>query len=237
MRCLSIALFALAALPSPAWACGGMFCDSVAPVDQAAERIIFSFDGEMLDIEVQISFQGQDDDFAWVVPVPAPPELSLSNDALFTAIANATQPQFTLFDDTVHVRPGAGCAEDEEYTLEIGSASVDDSGSDTADNGDSEGVHVLSNETVGPYDTVVLQASNADVLVEWLQGSGYLQPSTLGVALDPYVASDQYFVALKLSSSKNAGDLAPLRMRYPATAASIPIQLTGAGLLRRRQQP
>ena len=212
----SIVLAAAALFPARALACGGMFCDAIAPVDQSAERIIFSFDGAYLDTEVQISYSGQDDDFAWVVPVPAEPELFESNDAIFTQLANATIPSFTLLSDFTGGPIGCGGMAD---------AGMADSGM-AAPNEDGGGVSVVSTETVGPYDTVVLQATDGDVLVQWLQDQGYTLPDTLGAALDPYVAAGQYFVALKLSSDKDVGDLAPLRMRYPATAASIPIQLT-----------
>ena len=38
-----LSALALMLLPSPALACGGMFCDAVQPVDQAAERIVFAW--------------------------------------------------------------------------------------------------------------------------------------------------------------------------------------------------
>jgi hypothetical protein len=202
-------------LPDPAFACGGMFCDSVAPVDQAAERIVFAFDGTELTTEVQITYQGQDDNFAWVIPVPEEPELFVSNDAVFTQLANATLPTWTLQSDNKGVT--IGCAQDYAMKGEVDSATAGD---------DRGGVSVVSEGTVGPYETVVLQADDSATLVTWLQEQGYSLPSDLDAVLEPYVASGQYFVALKLSSDKDAGDLAPLGMRYPATAASIPIQLT-----------
>ncbi len=217
-------LLAAVLLPSPARACGGMFCDAVTPVDQSAERIIFSFDsGGFVDTEVQITYSGQDDDFAWVVPVPAEPELYVSNDALFTALANATIPTYTLQTaETWYEKSCAGLTEVEPPPLpEFGTADY----TDTADT-DSGAINVVSTLTVGPYDTVVLQATDADVLVLWLQDQGYNLPEQLSTVLEPYVAEGQYFVALKLSSDKDTGDLTPLGMRYPATAASIPIQLT-----------
>jgi uncharacterized protein (TIGR03382 family) len=208
----------LITLLTPAFACGGMFCDSAAPVDQAAERILFAFDGEMLTTEVQIGFEGRDDNFAWVVPVPQEPELFVSNDALFTQLANATVPTFRLTSDN----RGAvfGCMQD--YALSAKGDSADS---------DSGGVSVVSESTVGPYDTVVLQADDSETLVSWLRDQGYGLPGNLEDALAPYVASGQYFVALKLSSDKDSGDLAPLGMRYPATAASIPIQLTAVAAI------
>ena len=102
-------LLSLLLLPQPAHACGGMFCDAVIPVDQAAERIVFTLDGTTVVTEVQITYQGQDDDFAWIVPVPAEPELFISNDALFTRLANATVPTYTLQTDN-EGGSGIGCA-------------------------------------------------------------------------------------------------------------------------------
>ena len=208
-------LLSLLLLPQPAHACGGMFCDAVIPVDQAAERIVFTLDGTTVVTEVQITYQGQDDDFAWIVPVPAEPELFISNDALFTRLANATVPTYTLQTDN-EGGSGIGCAFGTP-TAESGMVMVAE---------DASGVSVVSEATVGPYDTVVLQAENADTLVTWLQDQGYSLPDDLEVVLDPYVSTGQYFVALKLSSDKDTGDLAPLGMRYAGTAASIPIQLT-----------
>lgn len=201
-------------LSPSAHACGGMFCDAVIPVDQAAERIVFTLDGTTVVTEVQIAYQGQDDDFAWIVPVPAEPELFISNDALFTRLANATVPTYTLQTD--NEGDSLGCAPE----MKVGTT-------ETAftDTGES-GVSVVSEATVGPYETVVLQAENADTLITWLQDQGYSLPDDMEVVLDPYVSSGQYFVALKLSSDKDTGDLAPLGMRYTGTAASIPIQLT-----------
>ncbi len=77
----------------------------------------------------------------------------------------------------------------------------------------------------------MLQATNAGVLVEWLQEQDYAIPSDLEPVLAPYLAEHQYFVALKLSSDKDAGDLSPLGMTYCGGAASIPIQLTSVAAI------
>lgn len=215
---LAIPLFVLGTsmlMATPAYACGGMFCNVATPVDQAAERIVFTFeDNQTVTTEVQISYEGAAPDFAWVVPVPSEPELFASNDAMFTILANNTIPSFFPVSDEYGLGSiSLGCA---EYAM----MKMDDGG------GSSFGVSVVSEGVVGPYDTVVLQASTADMLVNWLQEQGYNLPSTLDTALAPYVASGQYFVALKLADGQDTGDLTPLGMRYHATAASIPIQLT-----------
>ena len=225
MRAL-LAISAFIFVPKTALACGGMFCDAVQPVDQAAERIVFAWaededctDG-VVTVEVQISYTGDADDFAWVVPVPDVPELFVSNDAAFTVLANATMPSFPLVDEE------HGSCDGGLLAPERGAASGDDTaGAEGGDLGQG-GVNVIASETVGPYDTVVLQATNSGVLVEWLQEQGYAIPSDIEPVLAPYLADHQYFVALKLASNKDEGDLAPLGMTYCGSAASIPIQLT-----------
>jgi uncharacterized protein (TIGR03382 family) len=201
--------------PAPAWACGGLFCNATQPVDQAAETIVFGIDEEAgtVDVHVQITYQGASDDFAWIVPVPAEPELFVSTDALFAALSQPTDPVFSLgFDAQGVCAVGFPLTSDQSLTI----------------SGDSMGggVNVIAEEQVGPYDTVTLEASNADLLVAWLQDAGYDLPEDLEPVLAPYIADGQAFVALKLSSGRDTGDLQPLGMRYSGDAASIPIQLT-----------
>ena len=48
-----------------------------------------------------------------------------------------------------------------------------------------------------------LQATSSDELLAWLNGAGYDLPSDLDPVLATYGASNQYFVALKLSAGKD----------------------------------
>jgi hypothetical protein len=218
-------------VPKNALACGGMLCDAVQPVDQAAERIVFGWaeddkcDNGLVTVDVQISYTGNADDFAWVVPVPDVPELFVSNDALFNVLASGTLPTYQLVTDS------GMCSSRTEDTANAGGEADADVDVDSPNDLGQGGVNVISSQTVGPYDTVVLQATNSGVLVEWLQAQGYSIPSDLEPVLQPYLAEHQYFVALKLSSDKDAGDLSPLGMTYCGHAASIPIQLTSVAAI------
>jgi hypothetical protein len=205
-------------------ACGGLFCNAAQPTEQAAERIVFAWaeDDECPDglvtTEVQISYVGDAADFAWVVPVPEVPELFASTDVLFTALANPTVPTFTVQREEYGTCGGGGigCA-DQSFALNSA-----DGGGDT----DLGGVNVISSQTVGPYETVVLQATGAAFLLDWLDEQHFTVPSTLEPVLAPYLADHQYFVALKLAPGADVGDIAPLGMTYCGHAASITIQLT-----------
>ncbi|MGB5266129.1 MAG: DUF2330 domain-containing protein, partial [Polyangiales bacterium] len=91
--------FALAvfAQPMPAHACGGLFCSAAAPVNQAAERIIFSKNADQtVTAVVQIQYEGPSEEFAWVLPVPGIPEVKVSSDLAFTRLQQASNPQYTF---------------------------------------------------------------------------------------------------------------------------------------------
>ncbi len=221
----TLAITALAALaPQTASACGGFFCNNSAPVDQSAERIVFAVDADtgMVESHVQIFYQGPSEDFAWVVPTPTEPELFLSSDALFNTLDGFTRPYFWLeWSELGNCSSGGGGI--------IGNRGGwgDEADFDVAeDSGGDDGVTVVNQAQVGPYDTVVLQATSEDLLIEWLQDNSYDIPETMSPALAPYVASNQYFIALKLVKDRDNGDISPIGFRYAGTEPMIPIQLT-----------
>src|SRR5262245_5792866 len=56
----------------PANACGGLFCSQAAALNQSAERIIFSNDGNgTVTAVIQIMYQGPSENFSWLLPIPA----------------------------------------------------------------------------------------------------------------------------------------------------------------------
>jgi len=211
------------ALSQPASACGGFFCNSIDPVDQAGESVVFSVDEEAGEVtsHIQIQFQGTARDFAWIVPVPSEPDVFLSTQALFDAIHPPTSnlPQLTLRN--------MGCGNTGFSDTDTDADTDADSDADTdVDTGTDIGVTVVAQSTVGPYDTATLTATNADALVDWLQDNGYALPDTLVPLLDSYLAPGMHFLALKLAKEDNFGELAPLGMRYAGTSMAVPIQLT-----------
>ncbi|HMV67097.1 MAG TPA: DUF2330 domain-containing protein, partial [Myxococcota bacterium] len=220
-RPLALAL-ALAAAPNAALACGGFFCSSV-PIDQSKERIVFGIDEAKHEVEahVQIFYQGAAQEFAWVVPVPAIPEVGVSSDELFQQLDARTAPQFYYTEEYLGSCNWDMVFYDEDMADADGALPPG-----AAEGAGGGGVTVIEQAQVGPYDQVTLQASDEAVLLEWLNDNGYIIPETVGQALAPYVAAGQYFVALKLSNDRDSGDITPIRMRYAGDAASIPLVLT-----------
>lgn len=190
-----------------AWACGGLFGDGQATVAHAAERVVFAVDPEAGEVttHVQVSYAGAAPDFVWVIPVPAVPQLFLSNDAVFSALANDAAPRTSL----VSVTHGA-CRNRDGTDAPVEASPVE----------------VLDAAIVGPYDAVVVAADDPAELVAWLRKRDYAVPDGVDALLAPYVAADQVFVALRLRAGAAVGDLAPIGLRYAGDRASVPIRLT-----------
>jgi hypothetical protein len=201
-------LFALVAAVSfcarPSAACGGLFCSST-PIDQTAEHIVFAVNGDStITAYVQISYAGQRDAFAWIIPVPSNPVLGTFPRAAMQALDQATQPL---------LYPNAACA---LPVLINGGGSVV-SPTD---------VTVYSQATVGPYDTVVIGGTNATSLVDWLRSNGYVITDPMIPLIDVYAREGLLFLALKLSPDKDVTDIAPIVMTYTGTEPMVPLRLT-----------
>jgi hypothetical protein len=180
-------------------------------VDQTAEHILFTMNGSSVTAVVQISYQGDKDNFAWIVPVPGKPTLDTTFPELaFRALDMATQPQYTRrtcfrgqFDfgggPTLAPAPAAG---------------------------NSGGVTVVARQVVGPYDTVTLTGTSAAEIVDWLQNNGYRITDKMVPVIEPYVADGMLFVALRLTPQSGVSDIKPLSMTYPGSQPMIPIKLT-----------
>src|SRR6516164_6869879 len=78
---LGLAAAAVAGVPTSAHACGGFFCNSSNPVNQAAEQIIFSQNGDgTVTAVIQINYEGPSTKFAWLLPVQGTPTVNVSSD-------------------------------------------------------------------------------------------------------------------------------------------------------------
>lgn len=220
------AAFAALTLATPrAEACGGFFCSN-QPMDQAGENILFAIEGDgTMTTVVQILYSGEADRFAWILPIPSVPTLSVGTDALFDQLAATTQPRFQLsYEQTGTCRMEPSCWDGRyEDTADPGSP-----GSDAgafADAGAS-GPTVVLREVVGPYDAVVLSGGTAEQLHQWLTDNDYEIPESSIPLIASYVESGHLFVAIRLLSDRSTTEIQPLVMRYSEPEPCVPIRLT-----------
>ena len=196
-------------------ACGGFFCQAVV-INQAAEQIIFRQDGDQVTAVVLIQYVGDAEDFSWVVPVPGVPALSTGSDVLFQSLEPATRPQFNLKIE------GAACSSFDLFqALEFIGGPGQPDGEDAAD-----GVTVVSESVVGPFDVQVVSSEDPAAMAQWLEDNDYDLSDRGQELIEPYVEEGMNFVALKLRQDQGVGDIRPLIMKYTSDHPMIPIRLT-----------
>jgi len=219
--------------PSPASACGGLFCNSATPVNQAAERILFVDHGDgRTTAAIQIQYQGSAERFAWVLPVAdidnPDEDIRVSSDQALERLQQATNPLYRL-NTTVE----GTCKDETQLTNLRGFGGA--SGGFAADGGvgtsqDDGGIVVEASGTVGPFDfefIAVLDGTDdpAQAAIDWLEENEYDLAGGEQL-LRPYLEMGNKLLAVRLTSGSDTGSIRPLMVTYNGSKPAIPIRPT-----------
>ena len=185
-------------------ACGGFFC-TTTPVDQSAERIIFTINGDgTITTIVGIEYEGAAEDFSWILPVPSPPELDVAETESLDLLQQLTEPRI--------IEPQRYCDNLIAYGGRGG--------------GGGGGGMFVEEGNVGPYNYAILGSDDSQEVINWLRENGYRVEEVMEPLIQVYVEEGMYFVAMKLSQEFDVGDIQPVVLTYEAENPMIPIRLT-----------
>jgi hypothetical protein len=221
-------------------------------------RMAFALSTKQTVLWDQIRYSGNPTDFAWVLPVLPGTQVQLSTDAWLAAL-DATTASVIRAPPMPYCPPkyGSGGASGGGYGGYGGDYSGDQSagcgcGASTGE-GASAGVEadasatvygagaadagppppppvtVTTQETVGPYEVVVLHSTQGQALDAWLTGNGYEIPASIQPILDAYIAQKMDFVAMKLAPGANVNAMQPVRVVEPGADPSLPLRMISAG--------
>ncbi len=122
---------------------------------------------------------GGESDFGFLVPTPSRPEVTETEDSVFSRLASITAP------------PAAsggwfpfGCAAAAPQTLAA--------------------VRVVERKTVAGMDVAVLQADGGAALAKWLMDHGYAQTPEVADWAKPYLSGDWFITAMKYAKNATA---------------------------------
>ena len=211
-----------AATPQDAEACGGCFVPPDENTQVTGHRMILSVSKDRTTLIDQIEYTGNPESFAWVLPIKGEADLATVPDLFFNQLG---------FDSTVSVIPPPlncpsypGCYDDEADSF--GSSSGTGGGSLGGEDG---GVDVISQEVVGPYETVQLSADDPEALSNWLSDHGYQVPADIQPIVASYVEDDFNFLALKLVPGVGVSAMQPIAVSLPGGSPSLPLRMVAAG--------
>jgi hypothetical protein len=219
--------------PRLADACGGFFCDSgpqIMPVDQTGETIVFWVDESgsepHTEAHIQIQYEGDAENFAWIIPVTSVPEVMVGSQQLFDNLLRATVPTFTVNTQTFgdcSGQTGIGCG---SVAVSLGEDSFFAGDSGPGDGDGDGGPEILDRGFAGAFEYVTLTGDSVQEIVDWLDMNGYAQDPDAPPILEEYLQDDFVFVAVKLQAGAEVEEIHPLAIRYAGTEPCIPIRLT-----------
>lgn len=218
-RVMLAALLISLATAQPAQAFGGFWSSQPTPVRQSGLEIIFVDNPDStITAVVRIRYAGAPQKFAWLMPVPGKPTVSVSSNTVFERLESATAPQYWLeqFVASDCARPDAP-----DTALEAGAMSDGEAGAAS--------VATIDRGTVGPYDYVTLAVEPAledplTVATDWLSAHGYDLTDLDGEVLRPYLKAGSNLLAFKLQNDADAGAIRPVVLTYESEQPSIPIR-------------
>ena len=177
--------------------------DPSVPVVQAGERIVFAMAEGQVTAHIQIQYEGNAQEFGWLLPLPNIPTLELGTDELFNQLITQTQPKYKLN----RVYEG-NCSFDPSRSGGFNNSAPSAGG--TTGGGGEDTINPQSplviQDSIGPYDYAVLKADSKDDMLNWLSTNHYFVPAGTDETVGPYIRPGAFFLALRLRSGNSAGD-------------------------------
>jgi len=200
-----------------AYACGGCFAppETITSVD--SHRMVIALSAEKTVLWDQIRYTGAPEDFVWVLPVPsADTTIAVAESTFFDELENQTAPVISP-----PVIPPPDCPPPPDNW-------GGSTGLDAAASADGS-VDVYREETVGPYETVVIGSDDANALHSWLNNNGYNVPAATLPVISHYTSLGSKFVVLRLSPDQGVSAMQPIRVEYPGYMATFPLKMVTVG--------
>ena len=218
------ALTATTLIADTASACGGCFHVPSENTVVTGHRMAVSISKTQAVLWDQIEYSGDPSEFSWVLPIKKGAYVEVANDAFFDVLESGTLTSVSA--------PPEGCAPRDGGGIGCGADSLAPSALEAgASNGrGGNGVEVVNQGTVGPYDTVTLSADNPNALADWLEENGYELPDSIRPTVDAYVTEGFDFIALKLQPGQGVAAMKPVRVVTEGSSYSLPLRMVAAGV-------
>ncbi len=217
-KIISLVGLCFLALPGVVAACGGFF-PAEKDILQNGQAVIFTVDhtAQQISVYMSLSYSGDAEDFAWVVPVPNEPTLELSNPELFLELDQLTEPEYNFppredcFDPTALL-----------WMIITGQFGV---GGSVPESGRA-GMDVSQQGQLGPYDYAVIGGTDAAELTSWLRENGYKVQAAAEPLIKLYSDEGMRFVAMKLRANQGSNAVQPVKLSFQGDTAMLPLRFS-----------
>lgn len=215
------------------------------------QRALLHFANGTETLVVETSFVGSGTNFAWVVPLPAAPEITAVPRTVFTNLERLFQPEvihkqtawwmgmliMAVLLGTFIRSLGKPDGLLQWFVLTVLFlfllvAAIPGKVKGRGLAGISiepTGVQILARQTVGVFDTVTLSSPDGVALTRWLNDNGFAVPAAAAPVIADYAKQGWVFAAAKLSRPDASGKTSPhpLAFKFKTDRVVYPLRLTG----------
>jgi len=175
-------------------------------VEMPGQKAILLYDEETgrEDLILSVQLLGDVSEAAWVVPLPSAPEVQPASPEWFVQLSELTKPEIVIKEVK-----GVGAGGDFGNTQ--------------------QGVEVISREQVGVYDISILESTDPNALLDWLDDNGYAFPPEGQSILDAYVQQGWAFAAMRVHPDEAANldvEIHPIWFSFKSDQFVYPMRLT-----------
>ncbi len=219
------------ASPAPAEAfCGFYVGGADTKLYNNATMVVMMRSGTRTVLSMANNYQGPPGKFAMVVPVPVvlkKSDVKTLSATLFDRVDKLAAPRLVEYWEQDPCRKGWGTIGSGRFgTIGRGSGTGLGFGAGARP----RKVKVEAQFVVGEYEIVILSATEAVALEQWITGHGYTIPAGSAKYLAPYVKSGSKFFVAKVDPKKvrfkdGMAQLSPLRFSYDSKDFTLPIRL------------
>lgn len=196
--------------------------DVTKPASADAQRAVIWRKNDALEVTIEPRF-AWDGEGAWIIALPALPEVRAADPRFLAELEQATAPAFvetctSYRFDQCECECGGVCWKDDEGSTR---------GEDVT-----QRVTTWKAGTVGNLDFEVISAIDGLSLAAWLQANGFESTTRLNSAIEELHSAGAYFFVARVSPEADpAAALAPVTFRFaPDVAPFYPMRLTSAGM-------
>lgn len=226
---------------------GKMFSNATAFVEMPEQSAVVAFDGQVQQLVISTAFDGPEGEYAWVVPLPAVPEVGRVSEGVLPTLNSLSRPRivthtrFWMIFAWVGVCLWAAVLVRRSHLLVvlflIGMIAAPSLlphlflGEPTLSGTirgmeDGAGVTVHQRLRVGEYDVATLTAESAQDLLVWLAENGFQVSDGVGPVLSDYIRDGWCFTAYRFHPESGAERSHPLSFTFSTDRAVYPLRLT-----------
>jgi len=179
---------------------------------EPCQRALLFHDGNRETLCLFVDYQGDANQFAWVIPCPSKPEVSLTTAEVWdAAVACYRDMEIAAWQRQRQQRDTASGG------IRGGSLTQEDQ------------VTIHQSQILDEYEISVLSAAGGDALLIWLNAHGFRTPNRLAPILQQYTDEGWFFVAVKVrAETGKTVTLHPIRLDFTAAQPIYPLRISTA---------